>query len=575
MPRKILLLGWLALLALQLYFLWYVISYLQWSGPVQDFWGSIPFIEKTLQSGNWLGADLWIAQNNHRIVLPRLAFLVDYAYFDGSNFFLTGLSVLFLLAEIGLLCFLLAGRQTPQGTSWVYFPVIAILLLPAVAYNFLNTFNIQWIQCACLALSACAAYSYGLGTNRNTWTSTGIILAILCSFTTFSLPAIWPALFLLLWLHHAPPKQWLVLGFIFVGFVIIFVFLLPVDRTLGNGSYYKLPLLFEKMAESDLPVTTIMSVAGSLLAYLVIYLSYPLAKNVQAASYLITVISLLWWGLSLLRSRRHPMTWQGSALYAAMFFAICLGLSTGLGRAFAGDLAYGIRFTPIVLLYWAACLAHVFSQGAWLQARRYGGMVNILGLFILSAITLYSADKTGARLAEEHNRYGRMQMAYLTGNRHPNALYENLVPEWRAIVYPGIFAVIPYLKENRLGIFHQDIGTFLQDKPLPLAGETCLSLTLVEKPRNQDIDIRNITFRHPDPAQQGLYPYLLLYSGADVIGAAFRQGYAPFEQVQKSVWIGISSKPLPHAETAGVIALAPGGACRVEVQRSNDNKNID
>src|SRR5690606_31014354 len=109
---------------------------------------SISFVEKMLSSGNWLGTDLWIAQNNHRLVLPRLAFLVDYKYFHGSNYFLTGLSCLLLTLE-ALIFYALFSVKKSEAQNWlIYLPVAAIILLPTIGYNFLNTFNIQWIQCA-------------------------------------------------------------------------------------------------------------------------------------------------------------------------------------------------------------------------------------------------------------------------------------------------------------------------------------------------------------------------------------------------------------------------------------------
>lgn len=565
MPKKILLPGWLTLLVLEIVFLAYVISQLQWPGPVQDFWGSIPFIEKMLSSGNWFGADLWVAQNNHRLALPRLAFLVDYRFFHGSNYFLASLSLVLLALE-AFIFYLLVPQNKTAGKSWlVYFPALGILLLPVISYNLLNTFNIQWIQCACLALLSCAAYSYGLASGRSLWMATGILLAILCCFTTFSLTAIWPAFFLLLWLHAADKKQWLILGSIFFAFIIIFIFLLPVDKTLGTGSQYYLPALFKNIFSSGQSWQIIPVMANGLLYYLVKYLSFSVDESGQLVSYLLTVFSLLWLAISLYRQQRGPENWQTSSLLAVMFFVVCLGVTTGLGRAFVGELSYGIRFSPVVLLYWAACFLHVMICLQSMDKKNNFFMANAACLFLLSGFGVWDAKQTSERLAEEHNRYGRMQMAYITGNLHANALYENLVPEWRATSYPGILLAIPYLKDHQWGIFHTVMGKLALEQSFPKGSvAACMSIIAQEKPRNNDPHIRNITFRNADPDLSARYPYLLVYFQEKIVGAAFQRRDALFAQKNQSVWIGISSMPKQETDDYVVTALSDKNElCRV------------
>jgi len=567
MPKKILLLGWLTLLALEIGFLIHVISELHWFGPVQDFWGSIPFIEKTLTSASWFSNDLWVAQNNHRLVLPRLAFLMDYRFFYGSNYFLTGFSLLLLALEALVLYFLVSEKKY-KGKKWlIYIPILAVLLLPGVSYNLLNTFNIQWIQCAFFALSACVAYSYGLASGRNFWVGTGIFLAILCCFTTFSLTAIWPALFLLLWLNVANKKQWLILGSVFFIFSVIFVFLLPIDKTFGAGSEYFVPPLLESIFSSSQFWQIIPFIAKGLLHYLIKYLSFPAGENWQTMSFLMTIFSLVWLVIALSRHQRSEKNWQASSMLALMLFVVCLGITTAFGRALMGELSYGIRFYPIALLYWAACLLHIMTCLLSTNKNNSFFVTNILCLVILAGLGVFDAKKISERLAEEHNRYGRMQMAYIAGNLHPNALYENLVPEWRVTSYPGILAAVPSLKSHQWGIFNTDIGRFVLEHPsLPEENmETCISLSGQEKPRNNDTDIRNIIFRHPDTDMSVAYPYLVVYSNKKITGAAFRQRYDSFEKKNKSVWIGMSSIPAYGNDYAVIALNRENKPCRAKI----------
>ncbi len=87
------------LLATQIAFIIYTVSETYIAGPVQDSWGLIPYIQKTLSSYNWFSTELWTPQNSHRITLVRIEYLIDYSYFHGSNLFLIALAAILILIE--------------------------------------------------------------------------------------------------------------------------------------------------------------------------------------------------------------------------------------------------------------------------------------------------------------------------------------------------------------------------------------------------------------------------------------------------------------------------------------------
>jgi len=68
--------------------------------PHSDLWGFFDFIEPALRGDVGLG-DLWAQWNEHRFLLARIQFLVDYRFFDGTN--------TYLFAWIATSCLLLAG----------------------------------------------------------------------------------------------------------------------------------------------------------------------------------------------------------------------------------------------------------------------------------------------------------------------------------------------------------------------------------------------------------------------------------------------------------------------------------
>jgi hypothetical protein len=68
--------------------------------PYADLWGFFPFIERGLEGDVGL-PDLWEQWNEHRFLLARIQFLVDYRFFEGTN--------VYLFAWIATSCLLLAG----------------------------------------------------------------------------------------------------------------------------------------------------------------------------------------------------------------------------------------------------------------------------------------------------------------------------------------------------------------------------------------------------------------------------------------------------------------------------------
>lgn len=567
----------ISLLSFELFFIYQVVHQYQWAGPVQDFWGSIPYIEKTFSGESWLSSATWYAQNNHRVALPRLSFLVDYHFFHGSNQFLTGISLVFIFTEILVFAWILKDIQSRFLFLIFFCSASTILLSPSVSYNLLNTFNIQWIQCAFLALISCAAYAFGLHKSNPFFIGAAIIFSILTCFTTFSITSIWPSLFFVAWLSQAKKSQWILLLFSFISFSILFIFYLPVDSSLGNGAQYSAPPLFASIMESENSLKHLLSVLFGLIGYVIVYFSPAFTESLSLISNVVTIACLMGVFTSVFLYKSYYTHWTSACLIAVMLFCILLALTTGIGRSFMGELSQGPRFHPISLLFWAAFTVNSLLFLSHRKNTRSLVLLMIIVLLVLLPTAFYQAVNISKRLAEEHNRYARMQMAYLTENFSPNAIYENLVPEWRATSYPGILKAIPFLDTYEKGIFHTIPGKFLKEhQTLDATGlNTCLSATLNEKPRNKDPEIRNITITSNEAGANRSFPYLFIYSNesahekARVTGAAFRkrEPLLSFSTIS-STWVGISARPV-SPETHFVAGLNKDGIpCRLQWKKS-------
>lgn len=535
-----------------------------WVGPVQDFWGSIPFIEKTFDSGAWFGRDLWIAQNNHRLVLPRLAFLIDYQYFNGSNYFLTALGIVLVFTQALILLVILAPISLPGiKKALLILIALSIITLPVIAYNLVHTFNSQWIQCATLALISCSLFARGLESGSHSFLIAGLVAAILCQFTTFTLTAIWPALFYLLWHYQATCSRWLAILAVAGIFGFSFLFMLPTENVPG-GRYEIVSLISQlNLSQGFLVVTTIA-------AYITNYLSIPSSTAGNTFSQTLTVISFAWLVIQCLKPAVNIRNHAISSLMSVMIFCICLAITTAIGRAYMGDIGSGPRFGPIVLLYWMAFIIHLLLC-ALLSSHNNGfRVISLISLCVLGLAGIGQAMAIGKRLSEDHNRFSLSQMAQLVNNLERNALYENMVPEWRETSYPGILNAVPFLRNHQKGIFSTPVYQMIENnKKIQTPSTACGEGVLQQKPRSQDPLIRQVMITTNDLARNH-NNYLLVLDDGIVIAVLFLRRESPLKKqamIGQSVWIGISKNPI-ISEKIRVIQFKPDkNICEIILKR--------
>jgi hypothetical protein len=134
-----------------------------WPGPLFDYWIDIPLIEKAYQHTLTFN-DLASAHNNaHRILIPRLLFILDYRFFSGTNTLLVMVSVLCKIATLLLFCILL------EGQARIARAVLGALACAAIfnagnVYNVLFNFDIQWDL---VSVFACYSIYFYVQTLRN------------------------------------------------------------------------------------------------------------------------------------------------------------------------------------------------------------------------------------------------------------------------------------------------------------------------------------------------------------------------------------------------------------------------
>jgi len=123
-------------------FLWLVLGNF-WPGPLFDYWVDIPLIEKSFNH-ELAFSDLVSAHNNaHRILIPRLLFILDYHFFLGTNVLLITVSMLCKLATIFLFNVILKDRSLLERLL-LNALIFSAVLNAGNIYNILFNFDIQW-----------------------------------------------------------------------------------------------------------------------------------------------------------------------------------------------------------------------------------------------------------------------------------------------------------------------------------------------------------------------------------------------------------------------------------------------
>lgn len=182
------------------------------------FADSMDFYDAVIRLGGWHGfgfQELYARHNEHRLVVPRLWFLVDLVAFGASQWFLITVSIVSAACHAVLLTALF-GRLGNRGPMLWMFAALALgaVLSPAQWENLVWGFQVQFIQVwlfATLALMAVPGPE-----TRHPWWRSG--LAVLCGLaSTYSMAngiVVWPLLVMLaLWRGRRGGPLWVIVAF--------------------------------------------------------------------------------------------------------------------------------------------------------------------------------------------------------------------------------------------------------------------------------------------------------------------------------------------------------------------------
>lgn len=345
--------------------------------PFADMWLTLNFMLKVDEGeiSQW-----WQQHNEHRIVIARLLFWLDYKLFAGRGIFLEVLNYLLLAAIYSTLYVCLRDRLQQQAGSWGGYVLALIMLTLEFSWlqreNLTWTFQSQFFLAQLLPLLAfyCLHKAHVAGRNHCSYFMASCVLGVAALGSMANGVLTFPLLALLAILLRMPWQRIACLVLLAIGSSMLYFY--DYHSPAHHGSL-KNALLQQPLA---------------LLQYILLYLGAPIYKIVGidnywvaylAAIFMLVTTSVLAW-----RSLKHPH--QHSLVLALLLFIIYIvstAIATGGGRLVFGlSQALSERYTTPTLMIWSTILilyAPLLVNKIHARAKSY-----LAGLFMLQLLFL-------------------------------------------------------------------------------------------------------------------------------------------------------------------------------------------
>jgi hypothetical protein len=318
-------------------------------GPFKDMWWMMPMVERYF-SGQLSWQELLDVHGGaHRLLIPKLLFLMEYGIFSGTNRFLVGTSLCVQAVAFGI--WFSRVRSMPWSRSIKLF-VWGLLLLVSFSgmqlENVLYTFDCQWFLANTFSLLAILCFVRACHQEDNLrWLLLALCSGVAASFCSF----LGLCSLLLVLLGSCLPGMPMRRGIWFQLSILLFVSWYV--SGLESGAYAS----FGGMTEQ-------WNVGGALyflmrlLQWTLIYLGSPLSREVQPLGMLFAFMALSY---LLLECRSLYFEWRAGSLSSeSLFFvlvalyAVAVAVATGLGRLYFINTADEDRYQTINLTFWLA-----------------------------------------------------------------------------------------------------------------------------------------------------------------------------------------------------------------------------
>ncbi len=195
-----------------------------WPGPAVDFWHFMKLLNKRAAGAEWWPL-LVQEHGGHRLLFPKLLYLVEYAVFDGRNVFLIISSVLLQGLTAGLVVLGVWHERAAVGRPLAVFVgglVVALLFSGAQVENFVRPWNLHWylvhaaVSVAIVAGARCAGTAAAHPASSTGWLSAAVLVGLVATWSMANGLLVWPILVGLAWLLRLPTRALAGLGVVAV-----------------------------------------------------------------------------------------------------------------------------------------------------------------------------------------------------------------------------------------------------------------------------------------------------------------------------------------------------------------------
>ena len=286
--------------------------------------------------------NLLTQHNEHRLVIPRLLFLIDFEFFAASDKFNLAMTLVVQAVHVAVLVYAAhcSGLTGTRAKIWIAAIATALMFAINQYENFSNGFQVQFVLVFFFSTASLVALSRHAETRRPVWLAASLIL-MLCGIGTMAngllLPIIWIAAAVWMRLSRVAIIAGAALGLIAIG-----LYLVGYTRPSGHAD----PLASLRMIHR-------------IARYIIDYLGGPVGQSILpnanagtpdfstrlwlafvSGTVIVVIVAAL--AIAMLRGRTNTMQ---VALLSTALFVVGTAALTALGRAnFSIDQALSSRY---------------------------------------------------------------------------------------------------------------------------------------------------------------------------------------------------------------------------------------
>ena len=425
----------------------------QWSGPFRDYWEVMPLIEATFTRpiSEWPWHELWAPYGGaHRMVIPKLLFILDFHLTGGSNYLILSASLLCLFTTFILIVMRVRHcYPTDPVMLWLSSAIALITLFSATQlFNLNYSYDTQWFGSIVFSVAALYLATHpAFNTRPAFYSTTALAAAALASINNMAGFLVWPSVIGILWFALTRPLWRAALLGVFGTVLLLYA--------------HDIGLHAPSPVDSNNPILWWAIFLLHAIKYIGLYLGSPITRTWPVLAGLIAFIATL---MILLRAwPKRYNTNTHSSLYLMLagmaLQTLLVAAATAWGRIYYPvSMAMAERFQMIALLFWlCASLALLM----WLQKRQWHWRAIISIVLLTTALAPHQTVSTQKHIAlsEAVHRAHLAATLDMTGM----AVARN------SIAFPAIQHQRNYmarhntfLKRHRLGYFNEPLATAMQ-----------------------------------------------------------------------------------------------------------------